>query len=236
MKSLRTEKNIIEKIIISDGANPEIGKIQAQVTGKKTIPPQVYYRNTETGDEYFWIAGGIAWPGKINEREFAPGFAVVVAVMRDDPEKPTFHVLAEVQQTGAGSLIRDCMEVRHKFGYSQGLLKYWYGDHLLYNSVLDRINQDIKAQTDDDGFYLTPPVDFDQPNAFEVYADSIRSCLEGDKRLFLGECDLVRGHLQNFKMKSPAIWALGGIIHTLSCYKPWMWSIEGSPSRYINFK
>jgi len=153
---------------------------------------------------------------------------------------PVPFLLAEVQQIGVEELIRESIELQHRYGYEVGLLEHWFGDYEPYISVQDRINQEIKRQSSFPGyrgFYVSPPEDFDKPNAFDLYADSIRASLKGDKQLFLGDCDLIQAHLQNYKKNSPAIWALGGIIHTLLGRNLWRQRInDGRSSRYINFE
>ncbi|RJQ56450.1 MAG: hypothetical protein C4530_14520 [Desulfobacteraceae bacterium] len=233
------KKNIIEKVFPKDESNHEIIKDMALVTGKKNVPPPFYYRNIENGAEYWTILAGIGWPGKIEERGADPGFAVIVAVDKTDSDKPTFRLLAEVQRAGVEELMRDCIGLQQKYGHSEGLLDYFLGDHEGYTSVYHRINEEIKRQGISPvfrGFYVNPPEDFDKPNAFDLYADSIRSVLGDEKRLFLDEGDLIRAHLQNLKKDSPAILALGGVIHTLLCQKPWRKPVNDGPHHYVKFE
>ena len=84
MSETKSVIEIIKRNYIVSGSDQHI----AEITGQKYIRKPDYFRNTETGAEYSHISGGIGWPGE------RPGFAVVVAVEKDED---TLYVLAEIE-------------------------------------------------------------------------------------------------------------------------------------------
>lgn len=232
MEKKMKPESIIKKIVAKTELNKEM---MAIVRGRKKIPKPDYYVNIETGDEYRTIVGGIGWPGKIEDRDAHPGFAVIAVVEKSEAPDPNFRVLEEVEEKRVEDLIWRCVELRYKYGYSEcpELLHVWYGDHERYLTPLDHIGREIRRKYEDKGFYITPPADFEQPNAIELYAETIFQCMRPDnKRLHLGDCKRLRSALQNFakdSKDSPAIWVLGGVVHTLFAYEPWKMSVgQGS--------
>ncbi len=75
---MKHEKSVIK--IIRDKKSNTSDHI-AMITGRRYVPKPVYYRNTETEEDYFAISGALSWP--TYDR---PGFAVIVAALKDDPK------------------------------------------------------------------------------------------------------------------------------------------------------
>lgn len=156
------------------------------------MPKPVYYRNTETDEDYFAISGALAWP--TYDR---PGFAVIVAALKDDPKDPTFRVIQEIEGYDIPSLLTSCIQARYKWGYPY-LLNFWYGDYLRFSTFLSDYDQHYEREKSDRGIYLAPPNDFDRLNRTEIYLSRIRSFLtpddQGKKRLFLDLCEKLRSY------------------------------------------
>ena len=69
------------------------------------------YENKETGEKYFCLAGGFAWPGT------KPGYACVVAVLAaPDPHAAPFRIVAEVEDNDVPSLIERAYSLYEKYG------------------------------------------------------------------------------------------------------------------------
>ena len=217
----------------------------AKVKGKEMIPRHTWYENTETGDVYSHIAGGIAWPGAGRAQQLsqgAPGFAVVVAVDKDaDDGDPAIRTVAEVESADVYELVKECVKLRERWGYWErggDVLGEWYGDYERFLTFTGEINDRLQERDGpENGFYMAVPADYEQANAFEIYLRRIQTCLvpdaEGRKGLILGSCNLLRNYLQNVPADAskrsadeyPAIAALGFVLHSLKTIRPWEHSI-----------
>lgn len=202
----------------------------AGITGQKTKTKATYYRNIETGAEYYHITGAIAWPGKT-----LPGCVLIMAVKKDSL-RPSFQLLDEKEDYSINGLLRQCLDLRQRYGYGLNgdLFRFWYGDYTKFASLLSDFNKEKFSTKQAEGIHIASPVDFDKPNHFEIYVRRIQSCLSpndsGNKSLYLGDCDRLRNYLQVLPSDAaikgtvedyPAIAALGFLVHSLSAYKPW---------------
>jgi hypothetical protein len=200
------------------------------ITGTRWVPKPAFYRNIEIGEDYFDIAGAVAWPG-----DNLAGFAVIVAAVKRDEKEPALKVLAEIEEKSIEDLVSACVEIRGRYGYPE-VLDLWYGDYLRFSSLIGDINVRFeKQQGKGKGFYITQPDDFEAPNNFEIYLHRIRACLKaqdsGNKQLILGNCNKLRNHLQNLPPDAitngsveqyPAVASLGFAAHTLVAQRPWI--------------
>lgn len=96
----------------------------ASLTGQQYIIKPTHYENTETGEEYYAIAGSIAFPvGK------ASGFALVVAALKEPEHEqaPRLKALDELEVRDLVGLLAACEQLRHKWGYPHQL-DTWIGD------------------------------------------------------------------------------------------------------------
>jgi hypothetical protein len=228
---MKQQTSIIKKIRTKKP--PNLDHI-AMITGSRWVAKPPFYRNIETGEDYFDIAGAVAWPG-----ENLAGFAVIVAAVNMREKEPALMVLAEIEEKSIEDLISACVEIRERYGYPE-LLDMWYGDYLRFSSLIGDINTRFEKQSGKGkGFYITQPDDFEVPNNFEIYLHRIRSCLKapdsGGKQLILGNCNRLRNYLQNLPPDAvkngsieeyPAVASLGFAVHTLPkflnlCPKSW---------------
>jgi len=225
MSEVTSKIEIIKRKNIVSGADMHI----AEIAGERYVRKPHYYRNTETGVEYSYLAGGIGWPGE------KPGFMVIVAVEKEDE---TLHLLAEVEAPNIRELLSECLRLRQVYGYGQGfdLLKWWYGEHERFDTFVSDFNHKFELEDEKaEGIYLSPPHDFQKSNAFEIYLNRVKASLtrddKGVKTLYLGDCDKLRNHIQNLPHDAavkgsiedyPAITALGGTVHSLIMLRPWM--------------
>jgi hypothetical protein len=224
---MKQQTSIIKKIRTKKP--PNVDHI-AMITGIRWVAKPPFYRNIETGEDYFDIAGAFAWPG-----DNLAGFAVIVAAVKRDEKEPVLKVLAEIEEKSIEDLVSACVEIRGRYGYPE-LLDLWYGDYLRFSSLITDINVEIEKQHGkDNGFYITQPDEFEAPNNFEIYLHRIRSCLKapdsGEKQLILGNGNRLRNHLQNLPPDAitngsveqyPAVASLGFAVHTLMAQRPWI--------------
>jgi len=222
-------ESIIEEIKHELPINAEI---VAKVTGKKTYHKPTYYVHKESNEQFSHIAGGIAWPGEITETGIGvPGFAVIVGVVKSDFDMPVIRVLEEVEENSIDRLLQECIQLREKYGFGEfpGILSYWYGDHEKFVSFLNELN--LKARTEDvAGLYVSPPADFDQPNAFEIYIRRLQQYIEAGKIQNLGKA--LRHYLRASTIDSPAVLALSYTVHSLMIQKPWRRAVNAEHAKY----
>jgi len=227
----KPKKSIIKAIVpIPDVINEHLDSLNE---GPRTIRGRTKYINTETKEEYYHIAGGIAWPGVE-----APGYALIVGVkveMENDKEVPMLFCREEAEGQSVDGLLEQCLNLRERYGYQQGLLQYWYGDSERLQSSVSRFNQQLQDETNRaKGVYLSRPADFEKSNRLEIYLDEIRSLLtpreSGAKSLFIGNCHRLQNALRSVlgdaaKRYSdddcPPVACLGYVVHSLLASMPW---------------
>jgi len=204
------------------------------VTGKTDYPKPTYFKNKKTGHLYSHISGGIGWPGNR-----VPGYALIVGVIKTEMPDPPFLVLDEEEDSNVVRLLRKCVSLRDKFGFweSSEILRHWIGDSDRYDPIVCTFSSKLRkkeGEGEGHGFYIYSPDDFDRPDFFEICIRQIQMCLtpnsSGRKRLYIGKNNKLRNHLQNFSKSirkqsiedHPAVFALGGVLHTLIQRKRWL--------------
>lgn len=227
----KPEKSIIKAIVpIPDVINDHLDSLNM---GYRTIRGRTKYINTETGEEFYYIAGGIAWPGIES-----PGYVLIVGVkveIENDREIPVLVCLEETEERHPERLLGQCLRLREKYGHREGLFRYWYGDYERLQSLVGRFNQQQQDETNHaEGVYLSTPMDFQMNNRFEIYRNEIWSLLapreSGAKSLILGGCDRLRNAIKNFPLGAkqrysdddcPPVACLGYVVHSLLASMPW---------------
>jgi len=203
-----------------------------EITGDRRIPKPTYYRHKETGAEFCYLAGGIAWPRDPKEK---PGFVVIVAVEKSTDDKPSMYVLEEAESPTIDGLLKECVRLQKKYGAVEcsDLFRVWYGDAERADTSVTLFNHETTK--DPDKIFVVQPYDFEKPNAFERHVNQIFSSLTvdpatGKKRLYLSNCTRLQNYIQNASVDAavkgdskdyPALSALGGLIHTLMMLMPW---------------
>ena len=221
-------KSLIQKV--RDKKLPNEDHI-SEITGVTRVPKPDYYRNTETGEEFFDIVGALAWPAGDK-----PGFAVVVGVVKGgDPQEPALKTLDEIESPSVEGLLKECVELRTKWGFP-GLLKVWLGDYERFAPIITDFNASRRSEN---FLIVTAAYDFEKPNRGEIYLQRISELLKpgdsGKKRLHIGGCNKLRGNINDFPHGTaeitqverwPALAALGYAVHTMLVYKPWLRSLK----------
>lgn len=199
----------------------------AYIEGTRLVRKAHFYRNTETKEEYLHICGGLALPGGGH-----PGFAVIVAVVKNDEEEPPFKVLEEIEEVDIESLLQKCINLRERYGFQKcpELLRVWHGNSKHLADFVTDFNKKLwKKDKEAEWIILSPPLyESEEPHALKIYLTRIRSC---KKRLSLGSCNKLLNHIHNVPpevalKKSPedylAVACLGGVIHSLMPREPWL--------------
>jgi hypothetical protein len=238
MKCVVTENIESRQVYLTDVV---IAHVKGEPSPRR--PRNVRYLNKETGEKYFCLAGGFAWPGT------KPGFACVVAVLdTSDPHAVPFRIIAEVEDNDVQSLIERAYELFEKYGTNARTIPWlWYGESDEgYNSFLYRFNEGLRRAGTKQQFFLVSPPQFELPNRFEFYCRVLYSLLsQGEKRrLFFFPESLLPAYLKNISPADvvtgttkdhPVISAAGYVVTALSHYEPWLMTLQdqgpGSDSR-----
>lgn len=206
----------------------------AALEGRRYVRRPTYFRHLQTGQEFYAIAGAIAFPfGK------TPGFAVIVGVLKEPAyeQAPRLLVLAEVEEPDLLALLASCEQVRHRWGYPNQL-DLFLGDPEHFLQAIAEFNDALEAEGPDtrEGLYFSPPSDFEETRRDDLYLQTIRQLLgpaaQGGKRLLIGDSPKLRAHLQNVppdvkKVEEiPALAALSYCCHTLLADQPWLQSTQ----------
>jgi len=211
----------------------------AIVTGVREYPKPTYYENMENGEKYHYIAGAIGWPW-----EQTLGYALIIGVNKTGTKRCKMTILEEIEDSDIRRLLLRCVGLREKYGYweSSQLMRYFYGDDIRYSPIVLDVCKELKfldGNSDEHGFWIYTPWDFEKRDHFETYAQQVKTVLRPDEtglpKLIIGNNHKIRNHAQTLSNDAitrlemrqrakeyPAMFALGGLVHTLVMQKPWM--------------
>ena len=207
---------------------------QARITNQPMVENPFWFKNTETGQLYHDLYGCIGYPSEIQEKgEEQLGYVAIVGVVRPDesldhynPLNADFQLLAETETRDVGTLFTRANELRQKYGFGihPDLLSVWYGDPERFITTLALRNEDLVRQGGDkNAILVTPPVDLYSEAVFDNYIRSLKSCLLQDNvRFYFGKNSILRNHLKEFRRNNPAVFAVGGLVHSLLTVCTWM--------------
>lgn len=205
----------------------------AKVQNKKLIEPVHWF--TDGDNEYYNLFMGIGWPQRITERaDQLPGYSCMVGVEKSAQiaaESAKFIVLDEIEEFSVTQLLSASVEMRGLWGFGlhKRFLRVFYGDHRTFELTVANYNGRL---IEDDGndlnaVIVSPPDDYDTPQAFDIFLRRLEDVLsEKNKRLNLGNADIIRNRILSFTRNDPAIMALGGLMHVLLMRTPWMESLD----------
>jgi hypothetical protein len=204
-------------------------KDAAIVTGKPMVERPWWFENIETGQCYYDLVAGIAWPTEISEKDDGrAGYAAIVGIVKGQrkPQDAAFHLLAEAESKDIPTLLDHMLELRATWGHGiqPDLLSSWYGDPDKFVTTTALLNERlIQAGGDKASILITPPDDFYSPKAFEIYVRSMHSVIvPGKIRFGFGGNEILKNRCKEFKKDDPAIMAVGGVIHSLLSRTMWM--------------
>ncbi len=197
--------NVIEKKLYEDG--------------------EPYYLNTETGEKYGEIVGGLAWP------EIREGFLVIAAVdLFEDSllEARHIRVLAEASQPNIEIFLRYALELQKKFSPLLQTIRF-YGDttSAAKMELLDQFNKD-RRNRNLDPFYVTEAPQLRTPQKVQFYAQLIRTYTQPGRKVLHFRNTALPGYLAGFSLGEtkdsildhPPIAALGYAMAALSTWRP----------------
>jgi hypothetical protein len=194
------------------------------VTGQEQFRHPDYFRHKETGAEYSWISGGLAWHVLAEGKE---GCAVVVGCSRND--KPKFSVVdAGFSMTPKG-VIQECVRLRDKWnGGSSALFSSFAGPYELYDRTLIEINNELEEGNPKQcRIILRNPPDFEKQEADQTYLNTVKE-LSMDSKLRIDVVTvkdaLKRMTEQDADKKlsdSPAVAAVAYVLYEMITIKPW---------------
>ncbi len=152
--------NMIEKKIYEDG--------------------EPYYLNTETGEKYGEVVGGLAWP---DTRE---GFLVIAAVdLFEEAGQNARHVrvLVESSESNIEIFLRQALDLQKRFSPFLQTIRF-YGDTTssAKMELLDRFNKDRRTRNLDP-FYVTEAPQLRTPQKLEYYTQLIRTYARPGRRI-----------------------------------------------------
>jgi len=213
---------------------------EAICTGQPMYENPYWFENTETGQLYHNLYGCIGYPTEVSDKdEGQPGYVAIVGVVRPskslehyNPLDANFQLLAEAQSKDVGTLISSVVELREKYGFGvqPELLKVFYGDPDRFLTTLALINERLISEGgDNNAVLITPPVDMYSPAVFDNYVRSLKSCLlPGKVRFYFGHCEILKNTLREFRKDSPAVFAVGGMVHSLLTVCTWMNEVDSN--------
>ena len=210
------------------------------VTGQPLVENPYWFENLVTGQLYYGLYGCVGWPTPVSDKDAGqPGYVAVVGVIKPKKEgRPImdadFQLLAEGESRDIQVMLAMMVELRNEWGFGEhdGLMQTWIGDHNLYIPTIAMANERlitaaVRAQKKIDpekyGILISPPDDFGGPHTYDAYHRAMASALRpGFTRFYFGGFNLLRGKLQEFKADNPAVFAMGGLIHSLIIRTTWM--------------
>lgn len=206
---------------------------EAHITGQEYIEKPHWYRNIETGQTYYDIFGCIGWPTEFSDKgEGAPGYLGVVGVVRPKvegrkPEDAVFQLLTEREHQDVPTLLSMLLEVREEYGFGiyPGLMQTFIGNPNRFAVTLALLNERLVVEGGEKAAILvSPPDGSDDPKVFDSYVRSFKSVLVPDRlRFYFGPGnDIVKTRMREFKQGDPAIYAIGGLVHSLLSQCMWM--------------
>jgi hypothetical protein len=206
---------------------------EANITGKHYTPHPFWYENTDTGQTYYDLFGCVGWPSEVSDKtDGLPGYAGIVGVVRPKvgnrtPEDAVFQLLTEFETLDVPTLLENMVMMRNEYGFGlhPSLLTSWYGDPEKYVTILALYNEKlIENRSEKYSIIIAPPDEFYIQKVFDHYVRSMRSVIMPDKvRFYFGKKDgILVNRLREFRQNDPAVFAMGGLVHSLLSECMWM--------------
>lgn len=202
------------------------------VTGKPLVERPYWYANMETGQLYYDLYGCVGWPSEVSDRDNGlPGYAAIVGVVKSaSGERPAedapFQLLAEIESLDVPDLLDEMVIMRAAYGFGEtpALLSGWLGDPERYITAIALRNERLMVTGGSEAALLVyPPDDFYQRDGYDIYVRALRSALTpGRVRFFFGGNEILKNKLREFRRNDPAVYAVGGLVHSLLGRTMWM--------------
>ena len=204
---------------------------EAIVTKQPLVERPIWYENVESKQRYYDLYGCIGWPSEVSDKEVGmSGYVAVVGVVKSIGDRPVadaaFQLLAEAESQDVPTLLNCIVDLRQEWGFGlhPGLMQGWFGDPERFVTTLALRNERLMAKGGDkQAILIIPPDDFYTANPFDEYVRSLRSAIvQGKTRFYFGGNNLLKNKLREFKRDDPAVYAIGGLIHSLLSRTMWM--------------
>jgi len=212
----------------------------AIVTGQPLLERPWWFEDVRNGNTYHELYGCLGWPSEVSATSLGlPGYIAIVGVIRPlsypedkeyNPRDAAFVLLEEDQDLDVPTLLYKAVRLRAKYGFGvqRKLLTAWYGDPERFLTALALYNERLTSRNrnPDLAIVLTPPEDFYTQGVFDTYVRALKSALLRtgglERRLWLGNNEIIKTRLREFQRDDPAVLAVGGIVHTLLSTTLWM--------------
>lgn len=205
---------------------------EANITGQGYIERPFWYMNTDTHQLYYDLYGCIGWPSEVTDKDDGmPGYVAVVGIVKPKVEgRPVqdavFQLLSEYEHKDVPSMLEAVLQMRDEYGFGihPELLHSFHGDPERFVTSLALLNEKLMAKGGSRlSILVSPPDDFYVPKAFDHYVRSFRSVIMPDKvRFYFGRHDILKNRLKEFRQGDPAVFAMGGLVHSLLSQCLWM--------------
>ncbi len=224
----KKKKGFIKRIFKAHPDN--IGHI-CKILGKDRHPSETSYENINSGERYLILSGGLGWPAQDGSSD---GYGVIIGVRKTNPI--TFVALAETTASTPIELMDALIELRKDWGFrvSGDLLRLWYGDPERFPDWSAK-HVELTKKNPDHGFIIRHFYDFHQPNAFEIWLQTLRAVTRpGKSRVFTKDCPILRRALFDVPKKIlkkpladfPIISVFAASIHSIIKELPWQEYVE----------
>lgn len=204
---------------------------EAIVTGQPRVEYPFWYENIDTGQMYYDLYGCIGWPSEVSDKdEGMPGYVAIIGVVKPKTQikvqDALFILLAEKESRDVPTLLSHLLDIRNEYGFGlfPGFLQTFLGDPDRFITSLALLNERLTIDHQHkNAILVSPPNDYYEPKAFDHYVRSLRSTMMPDKvRFYFGKNDILKNKLKGFKRDDPAVYAVGGLIHSLLAQCTWM--------------
>ena len=208
----------MKKVLLGD---PDVNLHVATILGIQYHHRDFYYEHD--GERWAHFCGGVAWP-----TFQVPGYAVIVGIKSEDPNE--IECLWEMESESTDELYQGCIKAQQDLGKIEcpEICSEWWGNP---ERVMTMVNERNLSRSE--GMLISPPADYDEPDAFEIYLAQLKMCLMTDNKIFrLNDSAILRGYLESFvsgekvtESTHPAIAVAGWVVHTLLQYQPWQQAV-----------
>jgi hypothetical protein len=201
------------------------------ITKQPMIERPFWYEHVDSGQMYHDLYGCVGWPTESTDKlQGMPGYCAVVGVVKSKTDKPVrdagFRIMGEGESGDIPTLLQKMLELRQEWGFGlhPDLLQAWLGDPERFIMTIALLNERLMLKGGDKmAILISPPDDCDEPKAFDTYKRSLESVIVSNPvRFAFGGNDILKNKLREFRRNDPAVFAVGGLVHSLLVRCTWM--------------
>ena len=204
---------------------------EAVVTKQSLVERPSWYENIQSGQRYYDLYGCVGWPTEVSDKELGmSGYVAIMGVVKPLGNRPIadadFQLLAEAESQDVPTLLDHIVRLRNEWGFGlhPDLLSAWFGEPERFVTTIALENERLVAKGGDrQAILIIPPDDFYVPGTFDHYVRSLRSAIVPNRlRFYFGGNEILKNKLREFKRDDPAVYAVGGMVHSLLSRCTWM--------------